>query len=635
MRNLTNITTIDLHVDTQKSTHNGIRTSLYLQSRLKANAPENLLVRYAHRKFHDVGAWCFLGEKTLRLPKKVDITLHRPERAFPIQNLVSEIITMACTDKTAKGAGSKLTDFSSLVNFCGTGRHVSFLSSAEEYQEALEAYTEHLKVSKLAIPTKARMQSVAVECGSYLFPTSGLDFSLGLERLRGTLYKSSPTSPPPNGQIERFVGVFGTVFSELADFALKCRKFPCIVKIDGERALLSTEAYLILSASQALTKVRNVQMSPFVDYTTGKCKPLAQALQENLATRTDSYDKFCKHQVRRVETGNTDAYSLPRRRVQKLAHDSFVALFTINTGANESSIIEAPWDPKYTVTKGDKGARIITLKHRGGTHSVQFTVTAPFIKTFQKYVMLRHHILNGENHDRLFLGFSYRKFSGFRQLDDDIITRLCQQMRAMVDPQFPIVSYRRLRAYKDSWTTANYDTSTSAALLQHSDKVQRNNYTNVEEREAIDSIVGALSKIVCKFKTPKDISIPLGSCSGAKPGNTGKIPLGYTPDCTNSRGCLFCTEFRTTAEPESIHKLYSMEFTIKKLLNTCTDLEQFNLIHQPAVDRIGELLKEIHEINPDLITDSSRIREDVYIKHNLTEYWEKFLSRLIRIGAIS
>lgn len=634
MRNQNTIMTIDLHIDTQQPRHNGLRTSVHLQKLLKSQNIENIIVRSAQRKYHDVGAWCFLGKKSVRLPKTVDIAQHRPERSIPMQNLVSEVITMACSDKTAAGAGSKLADFAVLLDFCNSNDLVGFLSSPESYQSALEAFTFHLRASDRKPVTQAKLQSVTIECGSYLFPLSKIDFSAGIERIQSVVDKSSSTKPPPEAPVTRFVSVFDNVFNELADFILNRKDFPKAITIDGERAIVSTEAFAIMSESQARTKACRGPMSPYVDYTTGRCKPWTTVLAELPSTEQKLYREFVKKSLSNLQEGNTQLYCQKRRRLHKLAHDSFVALFAINSGENESVLISTPWDDDYEISKGANGTRIISFKLRGGLQPVSFKVTAPFIKQFKKFIALRNHILDDEYHNNLFLGFDYRTFSGFRQLDENCIRNLCIQMQSMVDPAFPILSYKRLRAYKDSWLVKNYGHDTAAALLHHSDKTQRDNYTNVEEKEAVDSVVIAVKKVVSFLNFEKNVPIPSGACSGAKPTSSISIPLGYEPDCKNSRGCLFCDEYRTTADEESIHKLYSLEYITKKFLETCDDLDHFNLIHKPALDIIDLILKRIITLKPELTDKSLAIRRKVYQDHALTEYWEIYLSRLMKIGAI-
>ncbi len=631
---MSNITTIDLHLDTQQLVHNGVRTSVHLQALLKSNVLENIVVRSAHRKYHDVGAWCFLGEKSVRLPKVVEIELHRPERAEPIQNLVSEVITMACTDKTAAGAGSKLADFAILVDFCNNNDLLGFLISPEDYHYALIRFTEYLQGSSRKAVTQAKLQSVCIECGHYLFPTSKINFHVGIERILSIADKTSSTKPPPKKPVDRFVNVFNSVFNELTSFILKKQSFPHVISIDGERAVLTSEAYPFLTESMVKTKPRKGRMSPYVDYSTGRCMLWQEVYKKVPAADYKMHRNFLWKSLNNLTEANINHYCQRRRRLHKLAHDSFLALFAIHSGENESTIITAPWSGKYEVLSSPNGKRIISIKKRGGVQSIEFTVSPPFVKYFKRFIDLRSHILEGQDHDKLFIGFDYRTFNGFRQFDENAITNLCVQMRSMVDLNFPKISYKKLRAYKDAWIVKNYGDETSAALLQHSNKTQRDNYTNIEEREAIDRIVVALTHVVKKFNDAQDIQIPSGSCNEAQPTSAVPIPPGYEPDCKNSRGCIFCTEYRITAESDSIHKLYSMEYVIKKFLGTCNDIEHFKTIHQPALDRITELLGRILFVRPELEDQAISIRRKVYEQRELTEYWETYLSRFIRIGAL-
>lgn len=634
MRDIGKITILDLHLDTQEVSENSIRASIHLQTLLNNNILENIIVRSAHRRYHDVGSWCYLGKKSVQMPKKVEANLHRPERAIPIRNLVSEVITMACTDKTAAGAGSKLADFSLLVKFCDENGLENFLYSSESYHIALEKFTEHLKQSSRKLTTQAKLQSVVIECGSYLFPDCTLNFHSGIERIPSLVDRSASTKPPSSAPVKRYVRAFASLFEEVSEFILKQLPFPHEIKIDGESATLTTEAFAFLTENMQKTKPERGPRSPMIDYKTGVCRSWEEVREKYPHIVRKEYTTFSSKSVKRLRNGNNDLQPQVRRRLHKLAHDSFVALFAINSGENESTIIATPWNDSYEVKSGMHGKRIISIKNRGGTQLIEFTVPPSFVKKFERFLELRNHILAGNAHNKLFIGFDYRTFNGFRQLDENILTNLCVQMRSMVDSDFPRISYKKLRAYKDHWIIENYDQNISAAILQHSKKTQLKNYSNVEEHVAVDKVVVALKKIVTVFEGQRKTTIPSGFCSGAKPETSIDIPPGYEPDCKNSKGCIFCAEYGVTADAESLHKLYSMEYVIKNFLQTCEDQEHFNAIHQPALTRIEEILAQAFEVNPRLLSEGEVIRKSVYERHELTEYWERYLSRLVRIGAL-
>lgn len=634
MRDMTKIATIDLQFRTQEAFPGRERASVNFQKMLSMNAIENIVLRVSHRIQHDVGSLCFLGTKSIRIPKNVDVSLHRPERAVPIRNLVSEIITMACTDKTPVGAYSKLADFSSLVKHCDKNKLENFLDSPESYHTALMNFTNHLVQSDLKITTQARVQSVVIECGTYLFPRSNFNFHTGIERIISVIDKKAATTPPPPELIKRYVRVFSCLFEELSDFILNDSLFPHKIIIDGEPAVLTTEAFPFLTESMTKNRYIARNQTHFIDYTTGRCKLWNEVYENRPNTKLQIYKNFCTKSARQLNLGNTQRYCQYRRRLHKIAHDSFVALFAINSGENESTIMATPWDDTYDVKNGNHGTRIISIKNRGGTQRIEFTVPAAFLKTFEKFLALRKHILAGYKHDMLFIGFGYQKFNGFRPLDSNVLIHLCTQMRSMVDISFPTISYRKLRAYKNHWIVKNYNDDVSAALLQHSKKVQLKNHSSREERTTVDVVVGALNKIVKVFKDKEGNSTPSGFCNGATPEKSIDIPSGYEPDCKNSKGCIFCTEYRVTADVESIHKLYSMEYVIKKFLHTCESVDHFNSIHQPALLRIEKILQRTFEVSPELLPQGQIIRESVYDRHELTDYWERYLSRLIRIGAL-
>jgi hypothetical protein len=585
------------------------------------------------RKF-DIGAWCYSGPKTRNIPKKVDPQRFHPERVIPLTNLMREIITLACTDRSARGASAKLIDFSTLLKFTEESSYEHFLSSPEIYHTTLQAFTEYLIASNREEVTKARLQSVSIEIGYYLFSDSNIDFNAGLQPIYSRTSEDSYTKPPAETEVKRFHNVCMSLFDEVTDFILNQTKFPHSILINDERIVLTTEAYPFLSDAIAKTKPHKGPHSPFVDYSTGLCKSYEEALQLVPNMRDVHFKSFTEKSRKDLFIGNSDLYSQRRVRLHKLAHDSFLALFSLYSGANESPLIDAPWHGDFEVLKGKKGERIISIKNRGGIQLVTFHIASPFINKFKKFLKLREHILNGKKHDFLFVGLDHRSISEPVKLKTNALYEMCTMLRSIFDESFPILSYRKLRAYKDYWLVQNRGIDSAASLLQHSRTTQRKNYTNIEEREAVEQLVLTMRTIIDSFDAPSKPSSPAGRCAGAQPVKSLIIPDGYEPDCKNGQGCIFCENFRVTADDEGIHKLISMEYVIKRFIHTCDNVQQFIDIHQPALDAITALLSAIRKKNNTLDETISVIRHTVYVQHTLTDYWEKYLERFIKIGAL-
>ncbi|MEO8644744.1 hypothetical protein [Pseudomonas sp.] len=631
MREHSNIKCLNLFADIPSSES---RRSVYFQKLLQSNHFWNLTYMITPDRKIDIGAWCYSGRKTRNIPKKVDPQLFHPERVIPLTNLMREIITLACTDRSIQGASAKLIDFSALLKYSEENSHGHFLSSPEIYHTTLRAFTEDLILSNREEITKARLQSVSVELGYYMFPESNIDFNAGLQPIYSRTSEDSYTKPPAETEVKIFHNVCMSIFDEVADFILNHSKFPHPILINGERTVLTTEAYPFLSESIAKTKPHTGAYSPFVDYATGLCKSYEEALQLVPDMKPAHFNSFTEKSRKDLFIENSNPYSKRRVRLHKLAHDSFLALFSLYSGANEAPLIDAPWHGDFEILKGKKGERIISIKSRGGVQLVTFHVASPFIKKFRKFLKLREHILNGKKHDYLFVGLDYRFISDPVKLKNNALYEMCTTLRTIFDVSFPILSYRRLRAYKDYWLVQNHGINSAAALLQHSRTTQRKNYTNIEEREAVEQIVLSMRKIIDSFEAPSIPSIPAGQCAGAQPVKSVTIPNGYEPDCKNGQGCIFCESFRVTADAECIHKLISMEYVIKRFIHTCDNVEQFVEIHQPALDTINALLSAIKEKNNALEETISEIRYAVYVQHTLTDYWEKYLERFIKIGAL-
>lgn len=629
MRDYSNITCIDLfsNISSRQT-----RRSVYFENLLRSNSFWNLIYMITPNRKLDIGAWCYSGEKTRNIPKKVDTERFHPERVVPLTNLIREIITLSCTDRSARGASAKLIDFSTLIKFTEENSCEHFLSSAETYHATLQQFTEHLISSNREEITKARLQSVGIELGHYLFPEYNFQFNTGLQPIYCRTTEDSYTTPPTESEVKRFHNVCMNLFDELTDFILNNKKFPYPTIIDNQKIVLTTEAYPFLSEEIADTKPRKGPYSPFVDYRTGLCKSLEEAIQTVPDMTQVHFRSFTEKSRKDLYIGNSALYCQKRTRLHKLAHDAFLALFSLYSGANETPLIDAPWHGDFEILKGRKGERIISLKSRGGVQLVTFHIASPFIKKFRKFIKLREHILNGSEHDYLFIGLDYRFISQPTKLKTNALSEMCTILRTVFDKTFPILSYRRLRAYKDYWLVKNHGTDSAATLLQHSQTTQRRNYTNIEEREAVEQIVSSMKKIVSSLDAAIPYSSPGGGCAGGQPVKSLSIPYGYEPDCKNGQGCLFCENFRVTADALGIHKLVSMEYVIKRFIHTCDSVEQFVDHHQPAIDAITILLNAIKKKDDRLVKTIDDMRHAVYTQHTLTDYWEKYLERFVKIG---
>ncbi|WP_122740301.1 hypothetical protein [Pseudomonas viridiflava] len=603
---------------------------------LARNPIESILVRFNHRHAFDFGAICFGERSGGRAKREVNVMTHLPKRLVRVKNLVSHIMTMSLTTAALSSGYSAAADWVLMVKWCEANGFENFLDDSDSYHKALVAFSEHLNTDNRAYETRRRMQTVCRTCGEKMFPEENFLFTRLplIERPEGKTKKV--IEPPSQDSVKYHLQTCEPLFTGLTDFLIKDEAMPCKLKVkEGYAWILPDDQYPLITEKILAKGGEKTARSRYFDYSQARLRTFEEFRSLSNAKHVTYYYIAKEQYEARLKLANSSRDVKYRVSLARIAHDSFVSMFVAATAINESPMREIPWDPDFEITTTEEiGVR--SIKFRANNKEVIVRVKASFIKHFRKYITLRDYLCQGSDHPYLFLGFDGNNLSDYRILDTNILRRLYDRIRRLVDPDVPCLSYQSFRNYKDSYVAKNHGHEASRILLGHSERTQRASYLKANEQSAVDQI-GKFHAVVNEFfGSPHPCGTPVGGCmSEGSPLRSATSVVTAVPDCKSDVGCLNCVHHKVHANREDAWKLLSLEFVTKEMIHSSDSLEHFNLVHGPTLEQIQGLLNEMLAVNPLLSASLKEVRDEVYENNTLTDYWQRHLERLVRLKVVA
>lgn len=597
---------------------------------------ESILVRFSHRQAFDFGAWCFAERFGGRAWKNVDSSTRLPKRIDKLEKLASHVITLTLTKKTLASAFTYISDWVLMAKWCEANGLETFLDSAEEHYQAMVKFTDHINSDHRAYQTRQRMQHTAKTAGEYMFPEESDLFSNLPAIMRPRQKLKKVAEPPTQNAITHHLRICEPLFVGLTNLLTQNTELPYKLNVNGDFAWVMPDKKYPLITGKILEKPgAHSTDSVTIDYSQGGMRSFEDYQGRSEAGCPKYYARAIKSYAKRLSEANSTTDNEYRIRLGRLAHDSFVAMFVLNTGINESPLREIPWDPNFQVSKDDEiGMR--SIKFRADNKIITVRVKVAFIKHFNKFLELRSYLCGEIEHPYLFIGFDGNRNTNYRIMDVNSLRRLHSSLQKLVDPTTPCLSFHNFRDYKDNYTAKNHGHEASRIILGHSERTQRRNYLKSNEYTAVDQI-GKFNKVVNEFfSSPHPCATPVGGCEQeGRPVKNTDSRATSEPNCKNEAGCLNCVYHKVHANQDDAWKLLSFEYVIKQMIQASSSIEHFELIHGPTLQQINELLTRMLAVNPSLGQKLEELRLEVYENNSLTNYWQRYLERLVRLKVIS
>ncbi|MCH5551105.1 hypothetical protein L6227_17655 [Pseudomonas syringae pv. syringae] len=603
------------------------------QTAISTCAIEHLVIRCTSDRQISIGSLCYgiRDVNSRKIPKPVDELSLQPERARAVRAWCAE------TGNKYIGSGysfyTSATEFAYFSDWSDANHHPEFLANPDAYKSALDDFTLYLlaetrRSNGIGTFTANRLQSQAIRSAYIIFPGSPLNFLNDLPMISHSSVNKEPTETPSLVEMTAHLTPYRYLFDGLTDFILKGRKFPHrIPYMDAEATLLPAEYPITTPAVYKTAKVGNHN---FWNYREGR----VNSLEESKARSSQNDQQLIRQRhmaLRELEDANSNLRHRKRIWLAALAQDAFISHFVANTGMNEAPLRNLVWSNDYTVENSDN-AGFVVIKQRAGGYEQYFEIQKVFMKDFKKFLQLRDYLTNGLPHPYLFINIT-KDVTNLTPIKSSSIAN--GKIRSFLDPEFTGLGFQRLRKYKSVYLlSTGHSVEVVSALMQSSGNTIVKHYAGAEEKNAIDEITAVMTLVRDIFESHYAVHTPASGCGGGEPEEAVEPPEAYQPNCRNFVGCIYCNKFRLHADESSIRKVLSMRWVTSEFLNACTDVHQFHAVHGNAILRIDAIMAELVQFRPETRALIERITQEISENFQLTDYWERLYSRLIRTKVI-
>lgn len=601
---------------------------------------EGLVLRCTSDRRIDLGSICYADRtyKYNKSPKPVDVFSYKTNRSEKLRTWCTEHIFKARSGGSNYTLYQSATEFTTHADWCDTNGHRDFLEDEFSYKRALDSYTQHLILTMQQGGIKGfratRLQSAAIHNGNLFYPEARINFLSDMPILSSSSAHEEDrekTPTPSENEMAAHLTACQYLFDGITDFLVEGLPYPHrIAYLDTEALLMPSEYSIITNAIlEARWKPRN---SIVWDYTNGAIRTVDEMLARTNQTRAALIGQEIEAR-KFLEEANNDIHHRTRKWLGNFAQQAFYSLFTANTAMNESQMRRLFWAPSYESSNSDS-AGFVTIKFRAGNMEQSFDIKKSFTKHFNKFLKLRNYLCEGRMYDYMFLHYSSGQYKNI-PIRASTVWVFNEQMVRFVDPDYHGVTHRALRKYKSIFLLShNYPVGVVSAVLQNSTQTILKNYSESEEKTAIDEISSTLSYVISILGRDAEIDVPGGSCSGDESSPLEIAPESYEPNCKNFVGCIYCKEFRLHANEDSIRKLLSMRYVTMQRVTACTDLDEFRALHGEAIERIDTILRDLTVVRPEMEPIIERVRLEIADHQLLSPYWETFYHRLLKLKVI-
>jgi hypothetical protein len=371
----------------------------------------------------------------------------------------------------------------------------------------------------------------------------------------------------------------------------------------------------------------------YYDYENGCVRDLAGTKFSNMSYNRRSYNRA----VNKIRQANTyeNGHWLS---MAALSTKVFALLFSANTGMNKAQMINLSWcNDDFYVGKETQG--FIEIKHRANDKEVSFTITADFLRDFEKYIALRRITMEtfGSVH-YLFFIVNPKLSNPVCRPKESILTSAIKSMR-LIDPNLPNIQSMKWRAAKSHHLILTTDLHTAAEVMQNDVRTFQESYIEGSQKNAEKEVSEFLEKLSGRVLGSKSNELGLktsaGSCRNyGSPRPDLEVPDEIQLDCKTAEGCFFCENYVVNADEVDIRKLLSCKFCIESTSHLSASIDHFNLLYGGVLERIDYFIKIIEQVSEECFESVVLIQKEVFDEGILDSYWESKLEQLMELGVI-
>jgi hypothetical protein len=257
---------------------------------------------------------------------------------------------------------------------------------------------------------------------------------------------------------------------------------------------------------------------------------------------------------------NSDKYNSYRISLARVAMKTYLGVFLLETGMNESTALNLTLDNIY-IRGEKKEISIYTTKPRANNKKVDFQLSNHGYKRFIIFFKLRNYLLGSYHIDNLFFLQSKVKARPFSSLSGAINSKVFKQFK-----ELPVLQSRKTRLNKGHTLYEEFGYKVAADALQHSLNVHFNNYSNTTYEEMTKQISNYFDQFNKNLTGNNDQYF----CNKITTCNTKQI----TTDTDKATTCFNCKYYILHCDTIDIGKLLANQLLLSyiksknRLINT-------------------------------------------------------------------
>ena len=614
--------------------------------------PEQVILSFSNGKTVDIGALCYLirqpttkshlGVKRIsnegRLVQIDSMYEPRKEDVRLLITFISEhIIHSGKRIETIRDMISRSVGF---VFWADQNKFYDLLNKKEIAKLALIQYTQYLKEkvsrNEITINSAARQQSSVITFLCDFFEDD--EFAIGVNIIRKNQKLKKSTQPPSEDSQAKVLSLCENIFDGIVSFILEHKQYPHELNMPAYLNFPNNKLWIFPAESWFIHPIKSLDKRNTClgyNYQLGILNTIEQIDKLRLKPIINQRNTYhlLKNAENNLIAANQNFRHSQRIHIGTIALNAFIILFTAQTGMNWSQILNLQWDNEFHISSTHQLFR--TIKWRAAGKECSFEIPVGFMPRFKNFIKLRNYLLNNQNFEYLFFTAGERGLGTPKQVKSFTLHGIYSAIKR-IDPLLPTIQSREWRAAKSDWLVRNTDISTTALILQNTEKTVLSSYIAGSESahwEEISNFLHNISKVILSPNHDQKqlLQSAIGKCSSfGNPIIPQENDSINTPNCINPEGCLFCENYRIHVDETDIRKLLSCRYCIEKTAHLIGNLEEQDLITKPIFERINLIIAHVKTNNEPLV---NKIMSEVE-EGELDIYWARKLEMFMELDWI-
>jgi len=598
----------------------------------------------------DIGAWCYTKRK-IRVRDSnlkpgtrlvVQSSFLKSRRKFIIK--YAEYLYIQYTlGKSLTTILSLHSVFQRYVIWCDT-HQINTFSNSNAMRNSFIQYTadlnEKIKTNILTINSASIYQMSVKTVLDFITDISDGSFLSGIPAIKRRFSVTTPTPPPDKSNASEALNIYMLLFTQTHDFIISFKKYPLKLNIGTEFVWVFPNTRL-LATKQMLENRGNWKRKYYpYNFKNGTIYNLRNVLA-NKKTYTQHQKKHYIKDIaiakNKILTANTNKFHPRRLSLATLCQQSFIMMFSVNTGMNLSSMKNQIWNEK-NLKIGSTSQGFKSIKNRAGNKETEFHIENKFYPAFKQYLEIRKYILSALDNTTCNLLF-------FKIVNNKITPLgmgLSYNYNNRIENLFGInisIGTRTWRSHKSDWLIKNTDIYTSSLILQNSPETVIKSYIAGSETRAEEELANFYSQFTKKTiikDSNKSTETSVGRCKKVNsPKKASKLKHFIEPNCKTPEGCLFCTQYAIVADEEDIRKILSLNYIVLESRSLSSSDAHFDAVFGKVIRQIQHIIKLLIRVCPHVKTLISTIENEIFQEERLSPYWERKLKLLIDLEVIA